>query len=87
MSKEKLVNKALLTAAIAIAMAGISGPIGPSAAYAKSDKTSKAQLQECKKLADPKMKDECVKRAGKGMEKKANAKASDGKNKGKGKQQ
>lgn len=79
-------KKALLVAAIAIAMTAISGPIGSSVAYAKSDKTSKAQLQECKKLADPKMKDECVKRAGKGMEKKANAKASEVKNKSKGKQ-
>ncbi|MGH6621436.1 MAG: hypothetical protein ACREF6_17965, partial [Alphaproteobacteria bacterium] len=40
-----------------------SGFLAPDAAFAKSDKEAKGQLQECKKISDPKAKDECVSNA------------------------
>jgi hypothetical protein len=85
-NEERLMRKVLSATAVVVAMTAIAVAIGTNTAHAKSDKTSKAQLQECKKLADPKMRDECVKRAGKGVEKKENDKASNGTKKGKGKQ-
>lgn len=46
----------------------------PNNAAAKSDKAmkaNKAQVQDCLKVADPKMKDECVSKAAKGKATKA----------------
>jgi hypothetical protein len=49
----------VLVSAAFLAAAGLaSGP-----AFAKSDKAAKSQLQECKKISDPKAKDECVSNA------------------------
>lgn len=67
--KRYLIHTAAVTALIAFGTVAT-----PQVALAKSDKAAKAQLQECKKLADPKAKDECVKKAGKGAEKAAEAK-------------
>jgi hypothetical protein len=67
--------KTYLIRAVAVtALISLGAIATPQAAMAKSDKAMKAQLQECKKLADPKAKDECVKKAGKGAEKAAQAK-------------
>lgn len=78
-------RKILITAAVAVTMLAVSGATGAKLVYAKSDKAARAQVQECKKLADPKLRDECVKKAGKGAEKKADAKASKGVKKDKSK--
>ena len=65
-----------ISAAVVLAVSmSIGSFAAPQAAFAKSDKAAKAQLQDCKKLADPKMKDECVKKAGKGADKASKAKA------------
>ena len=64
----------LIRAAAVTALIALGAIVTPQVAIAKSDKAMKAQLQECKKLADPKAKDECVKNAGKGAEKAAKAK-------------
>lgn len=54
-------KKTLLYAtAVAFALS-LGGGLVSSPAYAASDK-DKAALAECKKLADPKAKDECVKK-------------------------
>lgn len=67
--------KFITAATVAVVSLGFVSVVAPQAAFAKSDKAVKAQLQECKKLADPKMKDECVKKAGKGADKASKAKA------------
>lgn len=72
-----------LTMAFVFALAFVAGPIHSHIAYAKSDKEAKAQLKECKKIADPKMRDECVKKADKGAEMKGKAGKEAKKNKGK----
>ena len=74
---------ALFSIAMAFALTLVAGSINSNYAYAKSDKEAKAQLKECKKLADPKSRDECVKKMGKGAEMKAKAKDKAKKNKGK----
>ena len=74
---------AVLSVAMAFALAFVAGSIYSNVAYAKSDKEAKAQLKECKKLADPKLRDECVKKAGKGVGMKAKAEKGAKKNKGK----
>ena len=62
-------RKSLAAAFAAAAFVLATGTAVPGTALAKSDKAEKAQAQECKKLADPKARDECVKKAGKGAEK------------------
>lgn len=65
--------KSLAVFAVAAFIAATSFA-APNMAMAKSDKAakaSKAQAQDCLKIADPKMKDECVSKSGKGMSKKA----------------
>ena len=69
-------RRILITAVAAVAMLAMSAATGAQVAYAKSDKAARTQVQECKKLADPKLRDECVKKAGKGAEKKADAKGA-----------
>ena len=54
--------KGFAVTAVAAAFLAASGFVAP-AAYAKSDKAAKSQLQECKKIADAKAKDECVSNA------------------------
>ena len=67
--------KSYLSRGVAVAaLVALGAIVTPQVATAKSDKAMKAQLQECKKLADPKAKDECVKKAGKGAEEAAKAK-------------
>jgi len=72
-----------LFGAVAFALAFAAGPIYSNVAFAKSDKEAKAQLKECKKLADPKARDECVKKVGKGAEMKAKAEKEAKETKGK----
>ena len=55
--------KGFATVAVAAAFLAWSGFLAPDAAVAKSGKEGNAQLQECKKIADPKAKDECVSNA------------------------
>jgi hypothetical protein len=75
--------KGLFPALIAAFTIALIGSNGGNPAYAKSEKAAKAQLQECKNLADPKLKDECVKKAGKGTENEAKANKGGKKEKGK----
>ncbi len=85
-------NKFLSTVAIAAAFSAVSLFLIPEAANAKSDKEAKAQLQECKKIADPKQRDECVSNAqnrlekGKGAAKKEKASGEKAMKKAKGKE-
>lgn len=74
--------KKTLGAALAAAFLLSAGGLVADAAYAKSDK-NQAELKECKDIADPKAKDECVKQAGKAND--AKAKADDAKAKAKAK--
>lgn len=84
-------NKFLSAVAVAAAVSAIS-LLTPDPAYAKSDKEAKAQLQECKKIADPKQRDECVSNAqnrlekGKGAAKKEKASGEKAMKKAKGKE-
>jgi hypothetical protein len=55
--------KGFVVSAVAAAFLAASGFVAPDAAFAKSDKAAKSQLQECKKISDPKAKDECVSNA------------------------
>jgi hypothetical protein len=55
--------KGFAVTAVAAAFLAASGFLASDAAFAKSDKEAKGQLQECKKIADPKAKDECVSNA------------------------
>jgi len=71
-------KKYLLSVVVIAAFFAMNSAVTPQAAHAKSDKAVKAQLKECKKLADPKMKDECVKKSGKGAEKAKKAKMKGG---------
>ena len=54
--------KGFAVTAVAAAFLATAGLV-PHAAFAKSDKAAKSQLQECKKISDPKAKDECVSNA------------------------
>lgn len=56
-------TKGFAIVAVAAAFLAGSGFLAPDAAFAKSDKEAKGQLQECKKISDPKAKDECVSNA------------------------
>jgi len=75
-------NRFLSILVIAAAFSAVSLFLTPDAANAKSDKEAKAQLQECKKIADPKQRDECVSNAQNRLEK---GKGGDAMKKGKGK--
>jgi hypothetical protein len=75
-------NKFLSTLVIAAAFSAVSGFLTADVAVAQSDKEANAQLQECKKIADPKKKDECVSNAKNRLEK---GKGGDAMKKGKGK--
>lgn len=75
-------NKFLSTLVIAAALSAVAGFLAPDVAVAKSDKEANAQLQECKKIADPKKKDECVSNVQNRLEK---GKGGDAMKKGKGK--
>ncbi len=77
-------SKNAIAAAVIAAALGLSGGFLAETASAKSEAEIKAQLQECKKLADPKAKDECVKKVGKGAEKGEAAKENKGGKKPKG---
>jgi len=67
-------RKTLIAAGfVAVAMA-VSAVVPGGVAVAKSEAEVKAQLEECKKLADPKAKDECVKKVGQGAETSTQAK-------------
>ncbi|MEO3429397.1 hypothetical protein AAFN88_11100 [Pelagibius sp. CAU 1746] len=77
-------SRNVIAAAVVAAALGLSGGFLATTAFAKSDAEIKAQLEECKKLADPKAKDECVKKVGQGAEKAEAAKESKGGKKPKG---
>ena len=83
-------QKGFVIAAMAAFLATTSF-MAPSVAIAKSDKASKAQAQDCKKIADPKKKDECVSNAknkqerGKGMSTKGDKASQKDMDKAKGK--
>jgi hypothetical protein len=81
--EERTMPKRLLPALVAAAAIAVIGSNGGNPAYAKSEKAAKAQLQECKKRADPKLKDECVRKAGKGTENEAKSNKGGKKEKGK----
>ena len=55
-------RKSFLYATVVAFALSLGGGLVSAPAYAKSDK-DKASLAECKKLADPKARDECVKKA------------------------
>ena len=55
--------KGFAVTAVAATFLAVFGFLAPETALAKSDKAAKSQLQECKKIADAKAKDECVSNA------------------------
>lgn len=77
--------KGFATVAVAAAFLAGSGFLAPDAAFAKSDKEAKGQLQECKKISDPKAKDECVSNAKNAAKKGKGADGEKAMKKGKGK--
>lgn len=74
--------KKTLIAAVAAAFLLASGTAIPTPAYAKNDK-NQAELKDCKKIADPKAKDECVKQNDKAKNQAKPDKDDKGKGKGK----
>ena len=76
--------KGLAVVAVSAAFLAAAG-LAPDAAFAKSDKAAKSQLQECKKISDPKAKDECVSNAKNAMQKGKGDASEKATKKGKGK--
>lgn len=74
--------KTLLLAICAVFLLSSATVVAPGVAYAKSDK-NQAELKECKNIADPKARDECVKQAGKSSQKAVQEKTKNMKEKAK----
>lgn len=61
-------KRTLITAIACAFLLSSAAVVVPDLAYAKNDK-NQAELKDCKSIADPKAKDECVKQSGKKGEK------------------